>query len=157
MRSTGRPKRVLSEELVSEAQGGKSIGRSIGAVVAGILVGVVLSLGTDTALRAAHIFPASGGALSDGSCALATSYRFLYGILSCYVAARLALGRPMKHALILGAIGLVVSIVGVVATWNMEPPLGPHWYPIALVVPVMPQAWIGGALREMQLRKGQPT
>jgi hypothetical protein len=153
----GLSKKTLSEEIVSEAQGTKSIGRSIGAVVAGVLVGIVLSLGTDTALRAAHIFPATSGALSDGLCTLATAYRTVYGILSCYVAARLAPRRPMKHALILGAIGLVVSLAGAIVTWNMEPPLGPHWYPIALVVLAMPQAWVGGALREMQLRKGQPT
>ena len=142
---------------MSETHGTKNIGRSIGAVVTGILAGVVLSLGTDTALRAAHIFPTTGGALSDGLFAIATVYRTIYGILSCYIAARLAPSRAMKHALVLGAIGLVVSLVGAVVTRNMEPPLGPHWYPIALVVLAMPQAWVGGALREMQLRKDQPT
>jgi hypothetical protein len=141
----------VSEGIVSETHGTKNIGRSIGAVVAGILVGVILSLGTDEALRAAHIFPAAG-AMSDGLSALATTYRTIYGILSCYIAARLAPSRPMKHALVLGAIGFVVSSAGVVVTWNMEPPLGPHWYPIALVVLAMPQAWIGGALCEMQLK-----
>lgn len=137
---------------MSEIQGKKNIGRSIGAVVAGILAGVVLSLGTDAALRAAGIFPSTSAVMSDGLFALATTYRTIYGVLSCYITARLAPWRPMKHALIVGALGMVVSLVGAVATWNIVPPLGPHWYPIALVLLAMPQAWLGGVLREMQLK-----
>ncbi len=48
--------------------------------------------------------------------------------------------------------GLAVSIVGAVATWNRGPAFGPHWYPLALVVLAIPQAWAGGRLRELQLR-----
>lgn len=141
---------------MSQTRDTKNIWRSIGAIVTGILVGVVLSLGTDAGLRAVGIFPATG-TMSDGLFAIATVYRTIYGVLSCYIAARLAPSRPMKHALVLGAIGLAVSLVGAVVTWNMEPPLGPHWYPLALVVLAMPQAWVGGALREMESKKGQPT
>lgn len=137
---------------MSETQGAKNIGRSIGAAVAGIVAGIVLSLGTDAALRAAHIFPATNVVMSDGLFALATTYRTVYGILSCYITARLAPWRPMKHALIVGALGMVVSLIGTIATWNMVASLGPHWYPISLVVLAMPQAWIGGTLREMQLK-----
>jgi hypothetical protein len=55
----------------------------------------------------------------------------------------------MTHALIGGAIGTVLALAGAIATWNM--PLGPHWYPIALVVLALPTAWVGGKLRLMQL------
>jgi len=57
----------------------------------------------------------------------------------------------MLHALMLGVLGLAVSIVGTVVTWNKGPAFGPHWYPIALVVLAMPQCWAGGKLYEMQL------
>jgi hypothetical protein len=57
----------------------------------------------------------------------------------------------MNHALILGAIGFAVSVLGTVATWNGGPAFGPHWYPIALDVLAMPQSWLGGKLRESQL------
>jgi Na+/citrate or Na+/malate symporter len=137
---------------MGETKNTKHLGRSIGAVLAGVVVGVILSLGTDAALRAAGIFPASGGTMSDGLFALATAYRTVYGVLSCYITARLAPSRPMFHALALGTIGFVLSIVGAAVTWNMVPSLGSHWYPIALVVLVMPEAWLGGALREIQLR-----
>ena len=58
----------------------------------------------------------------------------------------------MQHALVGGVVGLVVSIVGAAVTWNMVPSLGPHWYPLALVVTALPCAWLGGRLRIMQLR-----
>jgi hypothetical protein len=57
----------------------------------------------------------------------------------------------MGHALVLGAIGLAVSIVGTVVTWNMGPAFGPHWYPLALAALAMPQCWLGGTLHVMQL------
>jgi hypothetical protein len=76
----------------------------------------------------------------------------VYGIVGSYIIARLAPNRPMLHALVGGVIGLIVSIVGAVATWNGGPAFGPHWYPIALIVTALPCAWVGGKLRVMQLR-----
>jgi len=55
----------------------------------------------------------------------------------------------MQHALLGGAIGFVLSIVGAVTTWNSG--LGPHWYPLALVVVAMPTAWLGGKLHMMRI------
>src|SRR5262245_64129381 len=48
-----------------------------------------------------------GQPISDSLFLLATLYRSLYGIAGSYVAARLAPDRPMHHALVVGAIGLV--------------------------------------------------
>jgi hypothetical protein len=50
----------------------------------------------------------------------------------------------MQHALVGGAIGLVVSVVGAVSTWDMD--LGPHWYSVLLAVTALPCAWLGGRL-----------
>ena len=136
---------------MSETQRPRRIGRSIGAVVAGALTGIILSIGTDAVLRAAGIFPALGQPMSDALFLLATTYRTAYGVVGSYITARLAPDRPMGHALVLGTIGLAVSIVGAVATWNRGPELGPHWYPVALIVTAIPCAWLGGKLRVMQL------
>jgi hypothetical protein len=125
--------------------------KSIGALIAGALVGVVLSIGTDAALRAAGVFTPLGQPMSDALLFLATIYRTIYGVLGSYVTARLAPSRPMMHVLILGAIGLAVSIAGVVVSWNHVAEFGPRWYPLALVVLAMPQSWLGGKLRLMQL------
>jgi hypothetical protein len=58
----------------------------------------------------------------------------------------------MQHALLGGAIGLVVSAIGTAVSWNQMPSLGPHWYPLALVITALPCAWLGGRLRTMQVR-----
>jgi hypothetical protein len=137
---------------MSETQPPRRPTQSVGAVLAGIAAGVVLSLGTDSALRAAGIFPPLGQQppMSDSLFLLATAYRVVYGVAGSYIIARLAPNRPMRHALIGGALGLIVSTVGAVATWNHEPPLGPHWYSLALAVTALPCAWLGGKLHLMQ-------
>lgn len=127
---------------------GSQVGRSIGAIVAGAAVAIVLTVATDIGLQVAGLLPALGKPASDRMLLLATAYRTLYGVIAGYVVARLAPHRPMRHALIGGAVGLAVSIIGAAATWNRG--LGPHWYPLALIALAMPQAWAGGKLRVVQ-------
>ena len=137
----------MSEVTTNETHPPRSIGRSILAVFAGFVTVVILSLGTDMVLHAAGIFPAIGQPLSDARLLLlATVYRTVYSVVGSYIAARLAPSQAMKHALALGAVGLVLSTVGAVVTWNKGPAFGPHWYPVALIVLAMPGAWLGGAL-----------
>ena len=107
----------------------RNIWRSILAVIVGAGVSIVLSLGTDELMKKSGVFPVSGKAMSNGLFALATVYRTVYGVLGAYLTTRGAPNRPMVHALILGAIGTAVGIVGVVATWNQMPELGPRWVP----------------------------
>jgi len=124
---------------------------SIGAVVAGFVAVFVLSLGTDVVMHIAGVFPQLGQPMSDALFVLATLYRTVYCIAGSYIAARLAPNRPMEHALVLGVLGLIVSITGAVVTWNKGPAFGPHWYPVALIVTAIPCAWLGGRLRITQL------
>src|SRR2546427_11434596 len=95
-----------------ESGQGKNVGRSIWAVVAGFLAVVILSIGTDASLHAAGIFPELGRRMSDGLFVLATIYRTIYGVVGSYITARLAPYKPMKHALIGGAIGMVLATIG---------------------------------------------
>ena len=134
---------------MSETPRSRRILRSIGAVLAGVLAVFILSLGTDVIMHALGIFPPWLQPMSDGLFLLATAYRIVYGIVGGYIAARLAPDRPMQHAIALGVVGLALSILGAVATWNSG--FGPRWYPIALVVTALPCAWVGGKLRTMQL------
>ncbi len=124
------------------------------ALLAGFVAVVVLSLGTDLALHAAGIFPELGQRMSNALFVLATVYRTLYGVVGSYVTARAAPDRPLGHALVGGLIGLALSILGAVVTWNKD--LGPHWYPLALIATAMPGAWLGGKLRVMQLPSSRP-
>lgn len=137
---------------MNETRNPRRILRSIGAVFAGLLADIVLSIGTDVLLHAAGIFPVLGQPLGDKLLLLATAYRTVYGVASCYLTARLAPDRPMQHALAAGVVGLILATVGAVVTWNKGPAFGPHWYPLALIVLALPSAWLGGALH----RKIQP-
>ena len=143
MSDTHQPSRVL---------------RSIGAVLAGMIVGIALTLATDDLLHLTHVFPPWGDSMAgyDGALLLATVYRTIYGIAASYITARLAPHRPLLHAMVGGVLGLLVSIVGAVATWNKGPAFGPHWYPLALIVLALPSAWAGGKLRLVQMSAAQP-
>jgi hypothetical protein len=126
--------------------------RRIGAGLAGLLAIFALSLGTDVLLHAAGFFPPLGQSMSDQLFLLATAYRTVYAIAGCYITARLAPDQPMKHALVLGLVGVALSTLGAVLTWNHQPSMGPHWYSLALIAQSMPCAWVGGWLRITQLR-----
>jgi hypothetical protein len=139
---------------MSETNPQRHLGRSIAAVLAGMIAGVILTIGTDIVLHAIGVFPPWGQSMAgfEGALLLATVYRTVYGIAGSYIAARLAPDRPMLHALALGALGLAVSIAGTLVTWNRGPAFGPHWYPLALIVLALPQAWVGGKLHDVQSR-----
>jgi hypothetical protein len=134
--------------VTDETESPRRTGRSIAAVLAGLVTVVVLSLGTDMALHMAGVFPPLDQRMSDALFVLATAYRTVYAVVGGYVTARLAPYRPMQHALINGLIGVALSTLGAVLTWNRA--LGPHWYPLALIVTAMPTAWAGGKLRMVQ-------
>lgn len=116
--------------------------KSIWAVVAGILFIVVVATIVDQVLHATGVYP--DNKLTDRLAVIASSYRLIIGIAGAYLTAKLAPQNPMKHALILGCVGIVLGMIGVVATWNLG--LGPRWYPISLVIVAIPQCWLGGWL-----------
>ncbi|MGC1299385.1 MAG: hypothetical protein WA869_30535 [Alloacidobacterium sp.] len=115
----------------------RRVGRSILAILAGFLAVVILSIATDLLMHAIGLFPPLGQPMTDKPLLLATAYRLVYGIGGGYITARLAPYQPMLHALWGGVIGLILGIIGAVTTWN-RPALGPHWYPIALIVTALP-------------------
>lgn len=124
-------------------------GRSVLAVAAGFGAIALSSHGVDTLLRAAGLFPSDGGPMSDALFACAAVYRTLFGMFGCYLTARLAPDRPQRHALILGAIGTLLATLGAIATWNAGPQLGPHWYPVSLVLTALPAALVAARLQRI--------
>lgn len=129
--------------------------RSIGAVVAGIGVALILTIATDIVLHKAGVFPPIGQPASSPALLLATIYRTVYGVLGSYVIARLAPNKPMQHALVSGVLGLVVSAIGALLTWNKGAAFGPHWYPVSLIVLSMPSAWAGAKIWIVQTTEPQ--
>lgn len=129
---------------MSERKPQRRIFRSVGAVVAGLLFVIIITTATDALMHATGIFPPWGQPMADSLFILAFAYRIVYGIAGGYITARLALYQPVKHAIVLGAIGFVLSFAGAAATWNRGPEFGPKWYPLALIVIAIPTAWLGG-------------
>ena len=123
----------------------------MGAVFAGLLFIVALSILTDVVMHATGVYPPWFQYMPDSLFLLATAYRIIYSILGSYLTARLAPHRPMLHALILGVIGVLLSVAGALSTWNKGPEFGPKWYPITLIVMAIPLAWVGGKIRVKQL------
>lgn len=94
--------------------------KSIGAILAGFITVFVLSTATDFVLESLGIFPPIGqGIFVTWMLLVAFVYRSIYTIAGGYVTARLAPNRPMRHAIILGIVGIVAGSIGVVVGWNL--------------------------------------
>lgn len=121
----------------------KNLPKSILAIVAGMLLIVVLSVITDMILEKLHVFtPPEQGLFTTWMLTVATIYRCVYGVLGGYLAAVLAPENAMKHAVILGVIGIVANLAGAFVAWN----LSSHWYPLVLTLTALPCTWIGGRI-----------
>lgn len=124
------------------ASTGTRWGRSILAVVAGLVLIFVLSIAVDTVLEKTVLPGLARAEATTLQWIFVTLYRAVISIAGCYLAARLAPDRPMAHALALGAVGVVVSALGLFVMWGV----GPLWYPVALVVIALPCGYVGGRL-----------
>lgn len=122
-------------------------GRGTLAVVAGLLANIVLAFVIDQSLHSSGVYPPWGQPMSDRLFALATAYRIVIGVFGAWLVARLAPDRPMRHALVLGAIGFAISAAGTVVTAVAHnPALGPVWYPALLALAAPPASWLGATL-----------
>jgi hypothetical protein len=124
--------------------------RSVGAVVGGFVSVFVLSTAADAVLHATGVYPPAGTVMSGALFGLALAYRTLFTVLGGAITARLAPSRPVRHGVILGAIGTLAALAGVIGTWNRGVEFGPKWYPIALVVLAVPSTWLGARLARRQ-------
>ena len=117
------------------------IGRSIVAVVAGFLLAVVLAFGTEFALMTLfHREPVND---SDREPTLLVILLFTTNASAAvggYFAGWVAIRRPLAHALVLGLLGLLVSIPLNVTYWSNEP----AWYHVGNLLLVLPATAIGG-------------
>ena len=134
----------------------KNTFKSIGALLAGFMLIVLLSIGTDLLLEATGVFPSFAEQAAHGFTAqwmllLAFLYRSVYTIAGGYVAAALAPDKPMRHAIILGSIGIIAGTLGAIVNWDKTTP-ATTWYPIALVVAGLPCTWLGGKIRVRRVK-----
>jgi hypothetical protein len=120
-----------------------SLARSSLAVLLGLLTVMILSIGTDQVLHSLEIYPPWGQPMHDTVLnLLALAYRSVYVVLGGYVAAKLAPHAPVRHAVVLGTIGLALSVAGGLAMRDF----GPIWLPVALAIVAVPCSWFGGLI-----------
>jgi len=116
---------------------------SIGVVVLGVLVNAVPAVAIDEVLHRLQVYPAWGQPMFDPlDNLLAFSYRCVLAVLGGYVVARCAPRNPMRHAFVLGCVGVALSTLGTFAMAGF----GPLWYPLALVAISLPASLLGARL-----------
>ena len=118
--------------------------KSFWAVAAGVAFVFVVTTIVDVVLHLAGVYPPLDQPIDQSRAVLATSYRIVIGIAGAWLTARLAPSKHMTHVIVLAAVGTLLGIVGIVATWNFD--LGPRWYPFAVAALALPQSWAGGRL-----------
>lgn len=116
--------------------------KNAGAVLAGVLTVIILSIGTDTILESAGIFPPFGQELTTWMLLLALAYRCLFTIAGGFVTAKLSQQTPIRNVKILAIIGVIGGALGVIAGWD----LSAHWYPIAIFLTAYPLTILGGKI-----------
>ncbi|NUM78148.1 hypothetical protein HUU40_27615 [candidate division KSB1 bacterium] len=121
--------------------------KSIGAVLAGLVFIIITHTATDTILEGAGVLPKGNLFVGTGLILIVLGYRAVFSFIGCYLTAKLAPRHPMKHALVLGLIGLVLSSIGAIVAAD----LGPAWYAWTLAVIALPIAWLGGKLYEQRM------
>lgn len=116
--------------------------KSIGAIVAGFLLVVILSMLTDFVLEKKSLMQQPFNQNPSWFIVLVIFYRSLFATMGAYLTAKLAPSRPMRLAMIGGAIGFIISIAGAIVMWDNPP----HWYGISVAATALPCAWLGARI-----------
>jgi Kef-type K+ transport system membrane component KefB len=121
----------------------KEISKSIVAVIAGFAALAILSTIADSVLEKAGVMKTQPFVENPvWVIAIVILYRTIFNTLGCYLTARIAPNKPAQHAMILGILCVVLTIVGLIVMWDIPP----RWYPISLIVLTLPAAWLGGKM-----------
>lgn len=122
----------------------KNVFRSILAFLAAIFITFVLSYATDAVLVATGLMTTKALPESVAVVTLIIVYRTMYNTLGAYILAKLAPNHPMRHGLVLGALG----IFGSLSVMFAQPDYGPAYYPIILSILILPSVWLGVKLAQ---------
>jgi hypothetical protein len=124
--------------------------RSVVAVAAGFFASTVMSLGADLAFRriSPASFDAEGQATGGGTLLAIMGYEVLFAAVAGYVTARLAIRKPIAHALIMAAVVLVGRVPTAILSWNAVP----VWFHLGVLLLIVPAALLGAKLGELRAR-----
>ena len=120
----------------------RNIFKSIGVILLAFVVNAMLSVLTDFLLESIGILPDPGkGLFETWAIILVLFYRGVYTVFAGFIAARYAPVRPMLHAMIVGSIGIVITIIAVSSPSFAEK--APLWFGYTLVAITIPCLWLG--------------
>ena len=122
--------------------------RSIVAVAAGFFASTVMSLGADLAFRrmSPASFDAEGQPTGEGTLFGIMAYEVLFAAVAGYVTARLAIRKPLAHALIMGIVVLVGRVPTAILAWNSAP----VWFHLGVLLMIVPAALLGAKVGAMR-------
>jgi hypothetical protein len=102
----------MTDSEALNPQTSRRILRRIGAVLAGLILIIILDTGLDVLMHATGIYPPWFQPMATGLWLVALGYRTIDSVAGCYLTARLAPDRPVAHALALGCLGVIFTLVG---------------------------------------------
>lgn len=117
------------------------MGRSLLALLVGFFITPAIGFGGEMLLGLARPEWFATGVVSAPVPLLILLCFSAVGIfLGCYATAFIEQRRPLRFALILGMIGLLISIPVNIQMWDTAP----VWYHVVALTMVMPIAWLAG-------------
>jgi len=121
--------------------------KSIGVILLAFIVNALLSVLTDFLLERIGVLPnPEKGLFETWAILLCLSYRGIYGVLAGFIIARYAPSKPMLHALILGVIGVAITLLSV-----SNPEFAQQsklWFGYTLAAMTIPCLWLGVKIQE---------
>jgi hypothetical protein len=121
--------------------------KSIGVILLAFMISALLSVLTDFLLEAIGVLPhPKDGLFITWAILLVLFYRGVYTILAGFIVAKLAPGKPMLHAMILGSIGIIITVAA-----TNSPSLAdkaPLWYGYTLAAITIPCLWLGVKMKQ---------
>jgi hypothetical protein len=138
--------------MAQTSSGRLRLGRSVAAILIAVALNVVLALGLDELLHLAQVYPPWDRPMPETSDnLLALSYRLVITIFAAVVALRFAGYAPGRHALAIGAIGLLLGTAGAIATTTGGADFGPDWYPWSLAASAIPCTWLAWVIARRRI------
>ena len=120
----------------------QNIFKSIGVILLGFIVNALLSIITDFLLESIGVLPnPDRGLFQTWAIILVLFYRGIYMIVAGFIVARLAPAKPLLHAIVLGMIGITITIIAVSSSSFADK--APLWFGYLLAGITIPCLWLG--------------
>ena len=144
-------KRPAEHTRKAMAEGPAAV-RSLVAVGAGFFAIAMLSLGGDSMFRALapQAFDAKGYVHGGQNLLIVLAYLSVFEVVGGYIAGRIAIRKPVLHAVIVGLLVLFISGAVSILTWDVAT----MWYEISALLAIVPMCFLGGLLCRLRAVNG---